>query len=80
VSHKKDNDRLRTQRQLDKLKWETANELGLKDDLSTLGNALTLGDADKIGGNTTKKLVKAGERAIAEEGDRKARLNLKENQ
>jgi|GEM_PF-4710952 hypothetical protein len=32
MSHKKDNDRLRTERQLDKLRWETAKELGLEDE------------------------------------------------
>ncbi|GEA15880.1 MAG: small acid-soluble spore protein [Moorella sp. (in: firmicutes)] len=78
MSHKKDNDRLRTERQLDKLKWETAKELGLDDDLANPGDELTTGEAGKIGGNMVRKLVKAGEKALAEEGERKARLNLQD--
>ncbi|SMB99872.1 Small, acid-soluble spore protein, alpha/beta type [Thermanaeromonas toyohensis ToBE] len=80
MGHKKDNDRLRTERQLDKLKWETAKELGLEDDLANAGEELTVREAGKIGGNMVRKLVKAGERALAEEGDRKARLNLQDRQ
>ncbi|MGI6285565.1 alpha/beta-type small acid-soluble spore protein [Neomoorella humiferrea] len=79
MGHKKDNDQLRTERQLDKLKWETAKELGLDDDLANAGNELTTREAGKIGGNMVRKLVKAGEKALAEEGDRKARLNLKDD-
>ncbi|WP_338823238.1 hypothetical protein MHOCP_14570 [Moorella humiferrea] len=79
MSHKKDNDRLRTERQLDKLKWETTKELGLEDDLANAGEELTTREAGKIGGNMVRKLVKAGEKALAEEGDRKARLNLEDD-
>ncbi|MBE3572225.1 MAG: small, acid-soluble spore protein, alpha/beta type [Moorella humiferrea] len=79
MGHKKDNDQLRTERQLDKLKWETAKELGLDDDLDDAGDELTTREAGKIGGNMVRKLVKAGEKALAEEGDRKARLNLKDD-
>lgn len=79
MGHKKDNDQLRTERQLDKLKWETAKELGLDDDLANAGDELTTREAGKIGGNMVRKLVKAGEKALAEEGDRKARLNLKDD-
>ncbi|PRR74751.1 alpha/beta-type small acid-soluble spore protein [Neomoorella humiferrea] len=79
MGHKKDNDQLRTERQLDKLKWETAKELGLDDDLANAGNELTTREAGKIGGNMVRKLVKSGEKALAEEGDRKARLNLKDD-
>lgn len=78
MGHKKDNDRLRTERQLDRLKWETAKELGLEDDLANPGEELTVREAGKIGGNMVRKLVKAGEEALAEEGDRKARLNLQD--
>jgi len=77
MGHKKDNDKLRTERQLDRLKWETAKELGLEDDLANAGDELTVREAGKIGGNMVRKLVKAGEEALAEEGDRKALLNLK---
>ena len=76
MTHKKDNDALRTQNQMDKLKWETAKEFGLDDDLAGGGDELTVREAGKIGGNMTKKLVRAGEKALVEEGDRKARLNL----
>ncbi|CEP66247.1 Small acid-soluble spore protein,alpha/beta-type [Moorella glycerini] len=79
MGHKKDNDRLRTERQLDKLKWETAKELGLDDDLASAGDELTTREAGKIGGNMVRKLVKAGEKALAGEGDRKARLNLQDD-
>ncbi|MGB9804178.1 small, acid-soluble spore protein, alpha/beta type [Desulfofundulus sp.] len=79
MGHKKDNDRLRTERQLDRLKWETARELGLEDDLANAGDELTVREAGKIGGNMVRKLVKAGEEALAEEGDRKARLNLQDD-
>lgn len=79
MGHKKDNDQLRTERQLDKLKWETAKELGLDDDLANAGDELTTWEAGKIGGNMVRKLVKAGEKALAEEGNRKARLNLKDD-
>lgn len=79
MSHKKDNDQLRTERQLDSLKWETAKELGLDDDLANAGDELTTREAGKIGGNMVRKLVKAGEEALAEEGERKARLNLKDD-
>lgn len=75
---KKDNDKMRTQNQMDKLKWETAKELGLEDDLSNPGDELTVRETGKIGGNMTKKLVKEGEKALEEEGDRKARLNLQD--
>ncbi|HBT46755.1 MAG TPA: acid-soluble spore protein [Peptococcaceae bacterium] len=77
MSHKKDNDRLRTEEHLDKLKWETAKELGLDDDLANAGEDLTVREAGKIGGNMVRKLVKAGEKALAEEGERKTRLNLR---
>ncbi|NHM27248.1 alpha/beta-type small acid-soluble spore protein [Desulfofundulus sp. TPOSR] len=78
MGHKKDNDKLRTERQLDRLKWETAKELGLEDDLANAGDELTVREAGKIGGNMVRKLVKAGEEALAEEGDRKARMNLQD--
>jgi hypothetical protein len=78
MGHKKDNDKLRTDRQLDRLKWETARELGLEDDLANAGDELTVREAGKIGGNMVRKLVKAGEEVLAEEGDRKARMNLQD--
>ncbi len=78
MGRKKNNDNLRTNRQLDRLKWETARELGLEEDLSIGGDELSVREAGKIGGNMTRKLVKKGEEALAEEGDHKANLNLKD--
>lgn len=79
MSRKKDNDGLRTGRALDRLKWETAKELGLEDDMAGGGDELSVREAGKIGGNMVKKLVKSGERALAEEGGRKAGLNIKDD-
>lgn len=75
MSHKKDNDILRTERQLDKLKWETAQQLGLDDDLAD-PDRLSVREAGKIGGNMVRKLVKEGERAIARESGRIAQANI----
>lgn len=80
MSHKKDNDQLRSENQMDKLKWETAKELGLEDDLANPGDELTVREAGKIGGNMVRKLVKAGEKALASEGKRKVDLNLQDGQ
>lgn len=49
----------------EKLKWETAKELGLDDDLVGGGDELTVREAGKIGGNMVKKLVEKGEQEIA---------------
>lgn len=54
----------------EKLKWETAKELGLDDDLAGGGDELTVEEAGKIGGNMVKKMVKKGEQEIAEEEER----------
>jgi Small, acid-soluble spore proteins, alpha/beta type len=51
----------------EKLKWETAKELGLDDDLAAGGDELTVREAGKIGGNMTKKLVEKGEKQLTEE-------------
>lgn len=61
MGHNKDNDQLRTKNQMDQLKYETAKELGLENDLSG-PDKLSVREAGKIGGNMTKKLVKAGEK------------------
>lgn len=53
----------------EKLKWETAKELGLDDDLSAGGDELTVREAGKIGGNMVKKLVEKGEEALTNEVD-----------
>lgn len=39
----------------ERLKWETARELGLDDDLAKAGDELTVREAGKIGGQMVKK-------------------------
>jgi hypothetical protein len=51
----------------EKLKWETARELGLDDDLAAGGDELSVREAGKIGGNMVKKLIEKGEQQIAKE-------------
>ncbi|HEX3044132.1 MAG TPA: alpha/beta-type small acid-soluble spore protein [Bacillota bacterium] len=51
----------------DQLKWDTARELGLDDDLAGGGDELTVREAGKIGGNMVRKLVEAGKEKIIEE-------------
>lgn len=51
----------------EKLKWDTARELGLDDDLAAGGDELTVKEAGKIGGNMVKKLVEEGKEKIEEE-------------
>lgn len=53
----------------EKLKWETAKELGLNDDLAAGGDELTVREAGKIGGNMVKKLVEKGEESLTKETD-----------
>lgn len=50
----------------EKLKWETAKELGLDEDLAEGGDELSVREAGQIGGNMVKKLVKKGEQEMAE--------------
>ncbi len=49
---------------MDQLKWETARELGLDDDLTNAGDELTVREAGKIGGNMVRKLIQVGKRAM----------------
>ena len=51
----------------DKLKWETARELGLEDDLARSGDSLSVREAGKIGGQMVKKMIQAGQKALNEE-------------
>jgi hypothetical protein len=53
----------------EELKWETARELGLDDDLQAGGDELSVREAGKIGGNMVKKLVAKGEEALVEENE-----------
>jgi len=48
----------------ERLKWETARELGLDDDLAAGGDELTVREAGKIGGQMVRKLVERGEEAL----------------
>ncbi|RJQ24895.1 MAG: alpha/beta-type small acid-soluble spore protein [Peptococcaceae bacterium] len=66
MGRKKDNSRLRSKRDLHRLKWETARELGLEEDLASPGDKLTVREAGKIGGGMVKKLVEAGGKNLAE--------------
>jgi hypothetical protein len=51
----------------ERLKWETARELGLDDDLAKAGDELTVREAGKIGGQMVRKLIRAGQKALADE-------------
>ncbi len=51
----------------EQLKWETARELGLDEDLAKAGDELSVREAGKIGGQMVRKLIKAGQQALAEE-------------
>ncbi|MGE5574258.1 MAG: small, acid-soluble spore protein, alpha/beta type [Bacteroidota bacterium] len=75
MGRKKNNDRLRTLRQVDRLKWETAEQLGLVDDMKD-ADELSVREAGKVGGQMVRKLVKKGEEAIAKENARKVERNL----
>lgn len=55
----------------ERLKWETARELGLDDDLANPGEELTVREAGKIGGNMVRKLVAAGKKALAKKERKK---------
>jgi small acid-soluble spore protein alpha/beta type len=54
---------------MEKLKQETAADLGLQDDLQNPGDEMTTREAGKLGGNMVKKLVEKGEQAMAEENE-----------
>lgn len=53
----------------DALKWETARELGLDDELAHAGDELTVREAGKIGGQMVKKLINAGKQVISQQGN-----------
>lgn len=56
----------RRKKRYEQLKWETARELHLEDDLKAGGNALSAREAGRIGGQMVRKLVEAGERSLQE--------------
>ncbi|GAB6171565.1 alpha/beta-type small acid-soluble spore protein [Paradesulfitobacterium aromaticivorans] len=52
--------------QLDKLKWEVAQELNLDDDIQERGfENMTTREVGKIGGNMVKKMVEYAEEKMA---------------
>ncbi len=55
----------------ERLKWETAEELQLDDDLEAGGDELTVREAGKIGGQMVKKLVEKGKEALNIDGEEK---------
>ncbi len=58
-----------SERQLDKLKWEVAEELQLDDDIQEKGFAnMTTLDVGQIGGNIVKNMVTFAEKEMAEQG------------
>ncbi len=58
-----------SERQLDKLKWEVAEELQLDDDIQEKGFAnMTTREVGQIGGNMVKKMITFAEKEMAEHG------------
>jgi len=58
-----------SERQLDKLKWEVAEELQLDDDIQEKGFAnMTTREVGQIGGNMVKKMITFAEKEMAEQG------------
>lgn len=53
---------------MNRLKWETAKELGLVDDLKNAGDDLTSGEAGKLGGTMVQKLVREGKQSLKRQG------------
>ncbi|KLU66494.1 MULTISPECIES: alpha/beta-type small acid-soluble spore protein [Desulfosporosinus] len=55
--------------QLDKLKWEVAEELQLDDDIEDKGFAnMTTREVGQIGGNMVKKMINFAEKEMADQG------------
>ena len=58
-----------SEQQLDKLKWEVAEELDLDDDIQEKGFAnMTTREVGQIGGNMVKKMISFAEKEMAEHG------------
>lgn len=66
MSHKKDFDELSTARQMDRLRWETAKEVGLQD--GEFGVEIT---PEELGVARMRDLVKTQEEIMRHEGARK---------
>ncbi|KLU58692.1 small, acid-soluble spore protein alpha [Peptococcaceae bacterium CEB3] len=59
-----------SEKQLDELKWEVAEELQLDDDIEEKGfENMTTREVGKIGGNMVKKMVEFAEKEMAEHGE-----------
>ena len=57
-----------SERALDRLKYEVAEDLGLDDDIEEKGWAnMTTRQVGKIGGNMVRRLIKRAERDLAED-------------
>jgi hypothetical protein len=57
---------------MNRLKWKTAKDLGLDDDLRN-ADELTVREAGMIGGNMVKQLIEKGEEVLAREEEQKQR-------
>lgn len=58
-----------SEKQLDELKWEVAEELDLDDDIQEKGFAnMTTREVGQIGGNMVKKMINFAEKEMAEQG------------
>lgn len=59
-----------SERALDHLKYEVAEDLGLDDDIKERGwGNMTTREVGKIGGNMVKRLIRKAEKDLAEEQD-----------
>lgn len=59
-----------SEKQLDELKWEVAEELHLDDDIEEKGfENMTTREVGQIGGNMVKKLINYAEKEMAEHGE-----------
>ncbi|MEW6727699.1 alpha/beta-type small acid-soluble spore protein [Desulforudis sp. 1088] len=78
MSRKKDNEALRTLRQLDEVRWESNKELGITD-ANRYVDGVALRPDMGVKGDDSKDLVKAGEETIRKEGLRKTLANLEKD-
>ncbi len=78
MSCKKDNEALRTVRQLDEVRWESNKELGITD-ANRYVDGVALRPDTVLEGDDSKDLVKAGEETIRKEGLRKTLANLEKD-
>ncbi|CAA7601674.1 Small, acid-soluble spore proteins, alpha/beta type [Acididesulfobacillus acetoxydans] len=59
-----------SEKQLDELKWEVAEELQLDDDIEDKGfENMTTREVGRIGGNMVKKMIKFAEKEMSEHGE-----------